>query len=315
MTGSAPALVLVIGQPTAHTRNGCRIPYECNACGEGIYATAFGLAADKTTKCTMSATLRAHALDFLDVEHDDELPGYDEAMPAPAYGAHDGPLATYCLRQYDRKIQMLAAYDAPVAPSYRITTNSFRVFSKKPEMEVLHTSQDMRQRNIAALSYDNDGGFPWRPRAHFDYTVEDGSCTRYKMESLNFEDWSCTIDDKTYVWALDMRPIALVLSDKDSGKVIARFTFSDKGVLALRGAEVGDLAIFRDGLTLAPGGIDKVVCGVMIVVTFFKRMGRNYTNPKTDGLGRVGSVARDMPLPSLHRGSTAGYSSLGNWAG
>jgi len=25
------------------------------------------------------------------------------------------------------------------------------------------------------------------------------------MESLNFEDWSCTIDDKTYLWALDMR--------------------------------------------------------------------------------------------------------------
>lgn len=315
MAGSAPVLVLVIGQPSAHTRNGCRIPYECNACSESIYATAFRLAADKTTKCTMSAMLRANALDSLDVEYDNELPGYDEAMPAPAYGAYDTPLATYCLRQYDRKIQMLTAYDAPLASSYRITTNSFRVFSKKPEMEVLYTWQDMRQRNIAALSYDNDGGFPWRPRAHFDYTAEDGLCTRYKMESLNFEDWSFTIDDKTYVWALDMRPIALVLSDKDSAKVIARFVFSEKGVLALRGDAVGDLTVYRDGLTLAPGGMDKVVCGVMIVATFFKRMGRNYTNPKTNGLGRVGSVAREMPLPSLHRGSTAGYSSLGNWAG
>ncbi|KAG9188075.1 hypothetical protein G6011_01998 [Alternaria panax] len=264
----------------------------------------------------MSATVRADALNFLNVTHDDELPGYDEAAIAPAYhgGVYDEALISYRLQQYDRKIQMLAAYDAPAA-SYRITTNSFRIFSKKPEMEVLHTSQDMRQRNIAALSYDNDGGFPWRPRAHFDYTPEDGLPTRYKMESLNFDDWSLTVGDKTYVWILEMRPIALGLCEKGSNRVIARFTYSDKGVLALRGAVVGDLTIFRDGLSLAPGGIDKVVCGTMLVVTFFKRMGRNYTNLRMDGSWRVGSVTRDMPLPSLHRGSAAGYSSLGNWAG
>ena len=145
----------------------------------------------------MSATQRVDVLDFLDVAHDDELPSYGEAETAPAYddGAYDGPLVTYHLRQYDRKIQMLAAYTGPLASSYRITTNSFRVFSKKPEMEVLHTSQDMRQRNIAALSYDNDGGFPWRPRAHFNYASEDGLRTKYKMESLNFEDWSLTVSN------------------------------------------------------------------------------------------------------------------------
>jgi hypothetical protein len=265
----------------------------------------------------MSATLRADALNFLDVAHDDELPGYHEAETAPAYddGAYDEPLIVYRLRQYDRKIQLLAAYDAPVASSYRITTNSFRVFSKKPEMEVLHTSHDMRQRNMAALSYDNDSGFPWRPRAQFDYTWEDGVCTRYKMESLNFEDWSLMVGDKTYVWTLETRPIALCLCEKGSNRVIARFTFSEKGVLALRGAEVGDLTVFRNGLTLAPGGIDKVVCGTIIVVTFFKKMGRTYTNPRRDGLARVGSVTGDTALPSLHRGSSAGYSSVGNWAG
>jgi hypothetical protein len=232
----------------------------------------------------MSAPLRADALDLLDVEPDDELPGY-EAATAPAYdsGAYDEPLITYRLRRYDRKIQMLVAYDnTRVASSYRITTHSFRVFSKKPEMEVLYTSPDMRQRNIAALCYDEDGGFPWWPRAHFDHTAEDGLQTRYKMESLNFEDWSLGIGDKTYVWTLGMRPVSLMLGEKDSARVIARFTFSDTGVLAPRGGEVGDLTVFRDGLTLARGGIEKVVCGTMIVVTFFKRMGRNYTNPKTD---------------------------------
>lgn len=257
----------------------------------------------------------------VDAAHDEELPGYHEATmaaTAPVYdsGAYDEPLMTYRLRQYDRKIQMLAAYDAPGASSYRITTNnSFRIFSKKPELEVLHTSPAMRQRNMASISFDNDGGFPWRPRAHFDYTADDGLSSRYNMESMNFEDWTVSIGDKSYVWTLAMRPIALILCEKNSDAVIARFTFSDKGVLALRGAEVGELDIYRDSLTLARDGIERVVCGVMVVITFFKRMGRNYTNPRLNGLARVGSQTGEMALPSLHRGSTAGYSSLGNWAG
>ena len=265
----------------------------------------------------MTATLRIDPLD-LDVAHDDELPGYDEVAPAiaPAYdsGAYGEPLTTLSLCQYDRKIQMLGAHGARAASSYRITTHSFRVFSKKPDMELLYTSPDMRQHSMASITFDNNGGYPWRPRAHFDHTAEDGLSTRYNMESQNFEDWTMTVDDRTYVWTLDMRPLSLIMCEKDSSRVIARFTYSEKGVLALRGAKVGDLTIHRDSLTLGRDGIEKVVCGMMIVVTFLKRMGRRYTN-KAAGLGRVDSVTGEMPLPSLHRGSNAGYSSVGNWAG
>jgi hypothetical protein len=260
----------------------------------------------------MTATLRIDPLD-LDVAHDDELPRY-EAAPAYDSGAYDEPLATYRLRQYDRKTQMLGAHGTPAASSYRITTNSFRVFSKKPDIEMLYTSPNMRQRNIASLVFDNKGAYPWRPRAHFDHIAEDGLSMRYDMESQNFEDWSMAVGDRTYVWALDMRPLSLIMCEKNASRIIARFTYSERGVLALRGAEVGELTVYRDNLTLGRDGIDKVVCGMMVVVTFFKRMGRNYTN-KADGLGRVDSVTGEIPLPSLHRGSTAGYSSMGNWAG
>ncbi|KNG48819.1 osmolarity two-component system protein sln1 [Stemphylium lycopersici] len=213
----------------------------------------------------MTTTLLSDIL-AVDAAHDEELPGYHEATmaaTAPAYdsGAYDEPLMTYRLRQYDRKIQMLAAYEAPGASSYRITTNnSFRIFSKKPELEVLHTSPAMRQRNMASISFDNDGGFPWRPRAHFDYTADDGLSSRYHMESMNFEDWTVGIGDKKYVWTLAMRPIALILCEQNSDAVIARFTFSDKGVLALRGAEVGQV-LDRDESSKSADQYGKVETG------------------------------------------------------
>ncbi|RAR03480.1 osmolarity two-component system protein sln1 [Stemphylium lycopersici] len=213
----------------------------------------------------MTTTLLSDIL-AVDAAHDEEPPGYHEATmaaTAPAYdsGAYDEPLMTYRLRQYDRKIQMLAAYEAPGASSYRITTNnSFRIFSKKPELEVLHTSPAMRQRNMASISFDNDGGFPWRPRAHFDYTADDGLSSRYHMESMNFEDWTVGIGDKKYVWTLAMRPIALILCEQNSDAVIARFTFSDKGVLALRGAEVGQV-LDRDESSKSADQYGKVETG------------------------------------------------------
>ncbi|KAF1939029.1 hypothetical protein EJ02DRAFT_457366 [Clathrospora elynae] len=261
----------------------------------------------------MTATQRMSPLDF-DVAQDDELPGYDEASAAPAYelGTYNEPLTTYRLRQYDRKIQMLADYDAPAASSYRITKNSFRVFSKKPEMEVLYTSQDMQQRNIASLAFDDYGGFPWRPRAHFDHTAEDGLSTSYNMESLNFADWTFTVGDRAYAWTLGLRPVSLILCEKNSSMAIARFTYSEKGVLAVRGAEVGELTIYRDSLTTGRDGVDKVVCGLVVVLTFLKKMGKNYTN-KADGLERAASLTREALPP--HRGSSAGHYSMGNWAG
>ncbi|CAA9967086.1 hypothetical protein PTMSG1_10445 [Pyrenophora teres f. maculata] len=261
----------------------------------------------------MTTTVRLDPWD-LGVAHDEELPAYDDMSTPPAYdgGAFDGPFITYRLRQYDSKIQILAAYDAPAASSYRFTTNSFRVFSKKPELEVLHTRHDFRQRSIAAICFNNKGGFPWRPRAYFDYTSADGQSTRHDMESVNFEDWTVAIGDESYVWMLEMRPISLVLCERSSGTVIARFTFSEKGVLASRGAEVGELSIYRRGLAVQEDGIHKLACSMMVVLTFLKRMGRNYMNPRPEGPGRAGSLSRDRRLRSLHRGSTAGYSTMGN---
>jgi hypothetical protein len=215
-----------------------------------------------------------------DVAPDEELPHY-EASTTPAYetDAFDEPLVTYHLRQYDRKIQMLVAYGTSTASSYRITTNSFRLFSKKPEMEILYTSKEMRQRNMATIEFDTDGPLPWCPRAHLEHSEEGGGKRAYAMESKNFADWTIVLGGRTYEWTVTIQPsCGVVLREKDSTIIIARFTYSACGTQAARGAEVGDLAVFRNGLTMETHGMDKVVCSLMVMLTHLKRAGRCYSN-------------------------------------
>ena len=183
--------------------------------------------------------------------HDDEEPPDYEASTAPAYddGDHDGPYKTFHLRRYDRRIQILVSYGPTASAAYRITTNGFRLFSKRPEMEVLYTGEG-RMRTLAAISFDDDGPLPWRPRAHFNHNRSDGVIERFDMESRNFADWAFTIGDKVYEWRLSMWPTSLELSKKDSSLVIARFTYSDRGTMAVRGGKVGDLVVYRDSLTM-----------------------------------------------------------------
>ncbi|KAF9691926.1 hypothetical protein EKO04_010084 [Ascochyta lentis] len=247
------------------------------------------------------------ALDIDDDQHyhDEELPDY-EASTAPAYddSDHNGPYMTFHLRRYDRKIQMLVAHGTSASSAYRVTTNTFRLFSKRPEMEVLHTGEG-RMRTLAAISFDDNGPLPWRPRAHFNHTNLDGVVERCDMESRNFADWTFTIGSQVYEWRLGMWPVSLELSERGSPQVIARFTYSDRGTMAVRGGEVGDLVVYRDGLTMQRDGIGRVVCSLMVSLTQLQKLGRNYSNDDATR-SRTGSLVREQP--STHRGSSAGFS-------
>lgn len=237
--------------------------------------------------------------------HDEELPDYD-ASTAPAYddGDHDGPYKTFHLIRYDRRIQMLVAYGLTASSTYRITTNTFRLLSKKPEMEVLYTGEG-RMRSLAAISFDDNGPLPWRPRAHFDHTDSGGLTERFDMESRNFADWAVTVGNKVYEWRLGMWPISLELSERDSTLVIARFTYSDRGTLAVRGGEVGDLVVYRDGLTMQRDGIGKVVCSLMVALTQLQKLGRHYSNNDATR-SRTNSLMREQA--SGHRRPSGGLS-------
>ena len=251
---------------------------------------------------------RINPWDLDDVAPDEGLPDYDaDAAPAYESAAFDEPLMTYHLRQYDRKIQMLVAYGAGCKSSYRITTNAFRLFSKKPLMEVLYTSQEMRQRNVATIQLDNDGPLPWCPRAHYDHTDPSGHTSTHCMRAPNFADWDLEIGGRSYEWIISSSPWSLVLREKTSSVVTARFTYSTYGTQAARGAEVGELIVWRDAITMDPDGMDMVVCSLMVSITHLKRMGRRYTNVSGE-LARAMSLTREH-IPA-HRASTAGMSMI-----
>ncbi|KAF2175250.1 hypothetical protein K469DRAFT_765602 [Zopfia rhizophila CBS 207.26] len=123
------------------------------------------------------------------------------------------------------------------------------------------------------------------------------------MESRNLADWTVVIAGITFEWRLERRPISLVLSEKNSSIVIARFTYSPCGTLANNGAEVGDLTIYRDGLSVDRGGMEKIIAGLLVPINHFKRMGRHYWN---DAPLRAVSLTRSHLPP--HRASFASYS-------
>ncbi|KAF2789146.1 hypothetical protein K505DRAFT_328447 [Melanomma pulvis-pyrius CBS 109.77] len=220
-------------------------------------------------------------LDF-DVAPDEELPDY-EAQTAPDYDTahYETPLFTYHLRQANRRVQIFVPYGPSVSCSYKIVSHSFRLFSKRPEMEVVYVPQvEMAEKSVASIWFDNNGPLPWRPRAHVSHANAHGNMT-YAMESKNFNDWTIVIGGITYIWTFEGNPVSLVLRENNATMAIARFTYSGCGTAAMNGAEVGELTVYRDGLSDGTDGIEKIISGLMVSIVHFKRMGRQYCNDES----------------------------------
>lgn len=221
--------------------------------------------------------------DLFDLEAlpDEELPGYEPAT-APAYDNEDfdTPIHTYYLRQKNRKLQYWASYGPSANSSFQVVSRGLRAFSKKPDMQMMRTSngENVPSHPIATLSFHNEGPLPWRPRANVTHIDSQNMPTKYYMESRNFVDWTILIGDITYAWRLENKPVALVLSEKMATLIIARFTYSSHGTDATDGAVVGDLVIYRDALSVNRDGIEKIIASLMIPIGHFRKMGRHYSN-------------------------------------
>lgn len=111
------------------------------------------------------------------------------------------------------------------------------------------------------------------------------------MESTNFSDWMVSLAGVAYIWCLANGPMSLVLVEKSTMIVIARFVYSEHGTMATNGSEVGELVIYRDGLTMSVDGVEMIVCGLVVAVKHFKRMGRCYSNASLTRAGE-GWVSR-----------------------
>jgi len=246
-------------------------------------------------------------LDVLDFDTpDEELPGY-EPPTAPSYDieVQEMPLIKYHLRAVDRRVQIFVCYENPAAFSYKVISNNFRLFTKKPEMEVARSMAGSGiEKGVASISFDNSGPLPWRPRAHISHNDSHGGST-HAMEAKNFSDWTVVIGGNAYTWTIEGRPISLVLRGANANVVMAKFTYSTYGTAAANGAEVGELSIYGDELSRTCDGIEKTICGLMVAIVHFKKMGRQYCNGEVT---RVGS--RNRASPPLHRSSVISWATM-----
>jgi hypothetical protein len=112
-----------------------------------------------------------------------------------------------------------------------------------------------------------------------------------------------SINGVTYAWTSESRPVSLVLQENGTDVVIARFTYSGHGVMATKGAEVGELTIYRDGLSSDNGGVEKIIGGLMVSVMHYKRMGRNYKNEEPVRVDSVSGVRLPVHRLSVVSGS------------
>ncbi|KAF2450702.1 hypothetical protein P171DRAFT_427019 [Karstenula rhodostoma CBS 690.94] len=210
----------------------------------------------------------------------EELPDYE---PAPSYHCetHEVRLHTYYLRAPDRKSLMAVPYGPSSSGSFKITSRSSRLFSKKPDMDVwrsIRASAPTEDEYVAGIWFETDGPIPWCPRARFvRQDATEGNQT-YKMEARNFSDWTISVDGTLYSWILEAKPFSLVLRQGGRQDEVARFTFSVRGLIATGGAEVGDLTIYQDRLSQDKAGVDVILCGLVTALLQFKKMGKHYRN-------------------------------------
>lgn len=218
---------------------------------------------------------------------DEDLPPYSP-IDTPQYETGElqdnrRPIYIYRLRKANHKVQQWVSFYPSMNIIYQVKSHgSFRIFSKKPDMEMVSMSHNA-ERKTASIFFDDNGPLPWRPRARVSHQAPQGRVSKLSMESPNFSDWTVEIAGNVYVWGLETSPTCLVLRKGTQEIAIARFIYSSEGTLAKKnGAEVGELEIYQDGLSADINGIEKVIASVMVPIVQFKRMGRRYWNAEVD---------------------------------
>jgi hypothetical protein len=222
---------------------------------------------------------------------DEELPEYDSlSLPAYAERHLQIPVVSYCIYQITRKVQIItpAAQRNVDRPRYRITgRGSPSLFSKKADFTLTRIPAGRAaalgacpDKNVATMNFDRNGELPWMPRATV-YTIGDGIPKPFPMHARNFQDWKIVFNTQVFLWCLADKPTSLILVEQSSDSIVARFTYSEVGTDATRGAEVGQLDIYGGSRSEEQDTIELVLASCQIAMHHLKSMGRHYKNGVT----------------------------------
>jgi hypothetical protein len=238
---------------------------------------------------------------------DEELPQY-EAVNLPLYEERhlQVPVVSYCIYQITRKMQIIT----PTAmrnfdrPRYRISSRGGpSMFSKKADFTLTRLPAGRQaalgncpERNVATMNFDRNGEIPWMPRASICHGERVESRTKYPMDARNFQDWKIQIGPETFTWCLADKPTSLVLIEHSSDSIVARFAYSQFGMDATRGAEVGQLDVYGGSRSEDQETIEVVISSCQVALQHFKSMGRHYRNDPTSRTCSVATTAMDSSL-------------------
>jgi hypothetical protein len=239
---------------------------------------------------------------------DEELPEYDATIVLPVYiDRHlQNPVASYCIYQVGRKLQCITPADMSSfdRPRYRLSARaSPSLFSKKADFTLTRLPGGRQaalgncpERDVATMSFDRNGAVPWMPRA----TVCQGDCASnrkpYRMRATNFKEWTIDIDQEVFTWRIADNPTSLTLVEHTTDSIVARFSYSELGTDATRGAEVGRLDVYGGSVSEEQDTIELVIASCKVAVEHLKNMGRHYRNGSTP---RSHSVTTDATTSSF----------------
>lgn len=237
---------------------------------------------------------------------DDELPDY-EALNLPSYDDDrlQTPFAIWRICQISKNLRHVTESTGQRCP-YRIAFRSGpSMFSKKADMTIHRMKKDADPANdmspeVANMSFDRGSKLPWMPRACLSYTMPSTSRREEcAMAAPNFNDWKFKIGGKVFSWNLATRPASLVLLDRTSESVAARFLYSRYGTDASKGAEVGTLDIYSGYGNEEDGGVEWILASVQIAIGHWKSMGRHYRNAPGSFVGAGTDGRRTASVSSL----------------
>ncbi|KAF2434611.1 hypothetical protein EJ08DRAFT_567920, partial [Tothia fuscella] len=215
--------------------------------------------------------------------HDEELPSYDEVnLPGYRERHEHTPVVSYCIYQIARRFQTItpSAIDTLHRPRYRVSARRSSLFSKKADFILTRVPAgratalgECKETNVATMSFDKHGKLPWMPRATISHITSEKS---YPMASPNFHDWKFMIDTEPFVWTITDRPASLILVERLSESIVARFSYSTVGTCATRGAEIGRLDIYGGSRSEDQDFIELVLASCQIAIDHYKSTGRHY---------------------------------------
>jgi len=252
---------------------------------------------------------------------DEELPSYEQ-LDLPTYDDDrlQTPSTIWRICQTSRNLQHVSETTGD-RPSYRVVFRS-AVFSKKPEMSIHKMAPGAdpttdTSPEVANTGFDRRNKLPWMPRALMSYTDQSTQTrAQSEMAAPNFADWKFKIGDKLYSWNLATRPASLILLDRTSEDVAARFLYSRYGTDAIKGAEVGTLDVYSGYGEAADGSIEWILASCQIAIMHWKGMGRHYKNiPDTSGrstsISTMSSLSQSLSAAAVYSATASSLGAVG----